>query len=67
MAVTGDKQKPADTRGKLILIELYKTYACGKHPRGIWSETFADGLHERGWTQAKEDAPVSTVLVGLHL
>jgi hypothetical protein len=54
-------------RGKLILIELYKTYACGKHPRGIWSETFADGLHERGWTQAKEDAPVSTVLVGLHL
>jgi hypothetical protein len=45
-----DKQKPAGTLGKLILIELYKTYASGKHPRGIWSETFADTLHDAGFS-----------------
>ncbi|HEY7243027.1 MAG TPA: DUF3631 domain-containing protein [Xanthobacteraceae bacterium] len=45
-----DKQKPADTLGKLILIELYKAYASGKHPRGIWSETFAVRLHEAGFS-----------------
>jgi hypothetical protein len=45
-----DKQKPEETLGKKIFIELYRTYASGKFPRGIWSERFAEELHDRGFS-----------------
>ncbi len=41
-----DRQKPEDTLGKKILIELFRIYAGGRHAKGIWGETFADELHK---------------------
>ena len=45
-----NKQKPEDTLGRKILIELYRTYLSGKYPKGIHSETFASGLYLRGFS-----------------
>jgi hypothetical protein len=42
-----DKQKPEDKLDKKILTELYRVYLLGKHPKGIWGETFATVLRER--------------------
>lgn len=41
------KQKPEDNLGKKLLRALYLVYLSGKHPKGIWGETFAAELWQQ--------------------
>jgi Protein of unknown function (DUF3631) len=45
-----DRQVPGDTLGRTIFKELFRVYASGTHRRGIHSETFAEELHQRGFS-----------------
>jgi Protein of unknown function (DUF3631) len=44
------KERPKESDGKKVLLELYRVYVFGGHPKGIWSERFVDILKERGFS-----------------
>jgi hypothetical protein len=44
------KERPKESDGKKVLLELYRVYVFGGHPKGIWSEKFVDILKERGFS-----------------
>jgi hypothetical protein len=44
------KERPKESDSKKVLLELYRVYVFGKHPKGIWSEKFVDVLKERGFS-----------------
>jgi hypothetical protein len=44
------KERPKESDGKKVLLELYRVYVFGKFPKGIWSEKLVDVLKERGFS-----------------